>query len=482
MALRRTKIVVTLGPASDDPAVMRRLIQAGMDVARINYSHETRESHEALFQLVREQSAKLNTEIGIIADLQGPKIRIQRFREGPIWLEAGDEFIIDPKWDAGAGDEHHVGVTYTDLPRDVKAGDTLMIDDGRVVLKVEQVKGTAVHCVVMLGGQLSNNKGLNREGGGLSAASLTPKDRQDLKHAVAQGADYIAVSFPRTGADIHAARKLVEKAGGKCGIIAKIERAEAIEHIDDIIVAADGIMVARGDLGVEIGDAHLAPMQKRLIRLARGKKRLVIIATQMMESMVENMIPTRAEVFDVANAVLDGTDAVMLSAETSVGKYPDAAVEAMSRICLGTEEQWREQDAHVQLDVHFDRIDEAIAISAMYAANRIDARAIAALTETGNTCITMSRIHSAIPIFAFTQHEATQRKVRLFRGVYPVKFDVTHTDSLEINRELVDLLLQRKVVQEGDRIIITKGDIRGSTGGTNLLKIVRIGDVIGRYQ
>ncbi len=482
MALRRTKIVATLGPATDDPAVMRRLIEAGMDVARINYSHQTREQHEQRFQLVREQSAKLHTEIGIIADLQGPKIRIQRFRGGSIWLDEGDEFILDPEWGADAGDEHHVGVTYPELPRDVKAGDTLMIDDGRIVMKVERVRGTAVHCVVTRGGQLSDSKGLNREGGGLSAESLTPKDKQDLKHAVAQGADYIAVSFARTGGDILAARKLVQKAGGGCGIIAKIERAEAIRHIDDILAAADGIMVARGDLGVEIGDAYLVQMQKRLIQQARARKRVVIIATQMMESMVENMIPTRAEVFDVANAVLDGTDAVMLSAETSVGRHPDTAVEAMSRICLGAEQEWREQDAHVQLDVHFDRIDEAIAISAMYAANRIDARAIAALTETGNTCVTMSRIHSAIPIFAFTRHEVTQRKVRLYRGVYPVKFDVTHTDSLEINRELVELLMERKVVQEGDRIIITKGDIRGSAGGTNLLKIVRIGDVIGRYQ
>jgi pyruvate kinase len=482
MTLRRTKIVATLGPATDDPAIMRRLIQAGMDVARINYSHETHNRHEPRFQLVREQGTKLGVEIGVIADLQGPKIRIQRFSNGPIWLEVGDEFIIDPKWDPDAGDEHHVGVTFKDLPRDAKAGDTLLIDDGRVVLKVEQIKGTAVHCVVTLGGQLSNNKGLNREGGGLSAASLTPKDKQDLKHAVAHGADYIAVSFPRTDEDIHAARKLVKKAGGHCGIIAKIERADAIGHIDDIIAAADGIMVARGDLGVEIGDAHLVAMQKRLIRLARGKKRFVIIATQMMESMIENMIPTRAEVFDVANAVLDGTDAVMLSAETSVGKHPGTAVEAMSRICLGAEQQWQEQDAHVRLDVHFDRIDEAIAISTMYAANRIDAKAIAALTETGNTCVTMSRIHSGIPIFAFTPHEATQRKVTIYRGVYPVNFDVTHTDSLEINRELIDLLLQQKVVQEGDHVIITKGDIRGSTGGTNLLKIVRIGDIIGRYQ
>jgi len=290
------------------------------------------------------------------------------------------------------------------------------------------------------------------------------------------------VSFPRDAADIEAARKSIKKVNGRCGVIAKIERAEALEHAEAIIEAADGIMVARGDLGVEIGDAYLVPVQKRLIRMARQMKRFVIIATQMMESMIENQIPTRAEVFDVANAVLDGTDAVMLSAETSIGKHPPQAVQAMARICLGSERQWEEQDAHVRLDVHFDRIDEAIAMSAMYAANRIDAKAIATLTETGTTCITMSRIHSAIPIFAFTRHVHTQRKVTIYRGIYPVNYDVTHTDSLEVNRELIDLLLARHFIEQGDLVIITKGDIRGTTGGTNLMKIVRIGDIIGRYH
>jgi pyruvate kinase len=481
MALRRTKIVATLGPATDDPGIMRKLIAAGMDVARINYSHETHARHEPRFRLVRDQAAIAGTEVGIIADLQGPKIRIERFRDGPVYLEEGDEFVIDSRLAADAGDEHRVGVTYKNLPRDVKAGDRLIIDDGRIILKVEAVRGSAVECVTLLGGRLSNNKGLNREGGGLSAESLTTKDKADLKHAVAQGADYIAVSFPRNAGDIEEARRLVNKAGGRCGIIAKIERAEALDNIEDIIQAADGIMIARGDLGVEIGDAFLAPVQKRLIRIARQMKRVVIIATQMMESMIENKIPTRAEVFDVANAVIDGTDAVMLSAETSVGKHPAQAVEAMSRICLGSERQWEELDSHVRLDVHFDRIDEAIAMSAMYAANRLDVKAIAALTETGNTCITMSRINSAIPIFAFTRHVEAQRKVTLYRGVYPINYDVTHTDSLEVNRELVDLLLERQAIGDGDLVIVTKGDIRGTTGGTNLMKIVRIGDIIGRH-
>jgi pyruvate kinase len=480
MALRRTKIVATLGPSTDDPRIMRRLIKAGMDVARINYSHDTQANHETRFQLVREQAQTTGTEIGIIADLQGPKIRIQRFRDGPIFLEEGDEFIIDAKLGPDDGDEHHVGVTYKDLPRDVRGGDTLLIDDGRIVLNVQEVRGTAVECVTVIGGQLSNNKGINREGGGLSAEALTTKDKKDLKHAIAHGADYIAVSFPRSADDILTARKLVEKAGGRCGIIAKIERAEALENIEAIIEASDGIMIARGDLGVEIGDAMLVPVQKRLTRIAREMKKVVIIATQMMESMINNMIPTRAEVFDVANAVLDGTDAVMLSAETSVGKFPSRAVEAMSRICLGAERDWEEQTPAV-IDTHFTRIDEAIALSSMYAANRMGASAIGALTETGATCMWMSRISSGIPIFAFTRHSETQRRVTLYRGVYPVNFDVTHSDSLEVNRELVDVLLQKQVAADGDLVIITKGDIRGTTGGTNLMKIVRIGDIIGRY-
>ncbi|MGQ0656732.1 MAG: pyruvate kinase [Chromatiales bacterium] len=478
--MRRTKIVATLGPATDDPEIIRKLIGAGMDVARINYSHETHDKHERRFQLVREQAQALGTEVAIIADLQGPKVRIERFEGGTIFLEEGDSFTIDAALPPEAGNEGRVGVTHKSLPKDVRYGDRLLIDDGRIVLKVERVKGTAVECVVLLGGQLSNNKGINREGGGLSAESLTAKDKLDLKHAVEHGVDYIAVSFPRDASDIQSARKLIKRAHGRCGIIAKIERAEALEHIEAIIEASDGIMVARGDLGVEIGDAYLVPVQKRLIRMARQMKRFVIIATQMMESMIENPIPTRAEVFDVANAVLDGTDAVMLSAETSIGKHPGEAVQAMARICLGSEQQWEDQDRHVRLDVHFDRIDEAIAMSAMYAANRIDARAIAALTETGNTCITMSRIHSAIPIFAFTRHVPTQRKVTIFRGVYPVNFDVMHTESADVNRELVKTLLYRRVVEEGDVVLITKGDLRGKTGGTNALKIVRAGDYIER--
>jgi len=478
--MRRTKIVATLGPATDPPAMLDRVLEAGCDVVRLNYSHDSHARHAGRVEAVRAQSARRGAETGIIADLQGPKIRIGAFRAGTVELDHGDEFIIDAGLGLHDGDEHHVGVTYKQLPRDVRTGDTLLLDDGRIIVQVERVRDGAIHCVVLLGGELSSNKGINREGGGLSAPALTRKDRADLRHAVSVGADYIAVSFPRSAADIVAARRLIDRAGGRCAVIAKIERADALDHAEEILAASEGIMVARGDLGVEIGDAPLVPVQKRLIKRAREMNRLVITATQMMQSMTESQIPTRAEVFDVANAVLDGTDAVMLSAETSIGRYPHKAVEAMARICAGTEQHWGLQSPDYRIDEHFERIDQAIAMSTMYAANRIGARAIAALTETGATCMWMSRINSGIPIFAFTGHVQTQRRVTLYRGVYPVAFDQARTSSEEVNRELVAGLVARGAVGDGDMVIITKGDISGRTGGTNAMKIVRVGDVIAR--
>ncbi len=477
-AVRRTKIVATLGPATDDEAIFKKLITAGVDVVRLNYSHQTREQHAARVQTLRELTRQIGAEVGVIADLRGPKIRLERFKNESVYLQDGDEFTLDVELDPSEGDESHVGVNYKDLPKDLKRGDTLLLDDGRIILKVERIVASCVECVVLLGGQLSNGKGLNREGGGLSAKALTPKDRGDIRHAVELGVDYIAVSFPRNAEDIHTARRLVEKAGGRCGIIAKIERVEALENLEEIIQAADGIMIARGDLGVEIGDAALPPVQKRLIRLARERNRLVITATQMMESMINNLMPTRAEVFDVANAVLDGTDAVMLSAETSVGQFPVKAVEAMARICLVTEASTGASGADYRIDQSFQRVDEAIAMSTMYAANHIGAKAIVALTETGATCTWMSRVRSAIPIFAFTRHRETCRRVTLCRGVYPINYDITHTDFLAANKEMIDHLLKRKAVKDGDVVIITKGDLRGRQGGTNGMKILRVGELL----
>ncbi|MGH8596879.1 MAG: pyruvate kinase [Gammaproteobacteria bacterium] len=476
--MRRTKIVATLGPATDRPAVLDRLIELGLDAVRLNYSHGTHAEHAARLNAVRKLGQARGRELAVIADLQGPKIRIERFRAGPITLQSGDEFVLDAKLKADAGDQKRVGVTYKGLHRDVRAGDTLVLDDGRVVLKVRKVAGTAVHTVVVTGGLLSNHKGLNREGGGLSARALTPKDRKDLAHALRLGADYIAVSFPREAADILTARRLIKKAGGKAGVIAKIERAEALQHIDEIIEAADGIMVARGDLGVEIGDSRLPPVQKKLIKQARRHHRFVITATQMMDSMIESPVPTRAEVFDVANAVLDGTDAVMLSAETSVGRYPDRVVEAMARTCIEAEKQWSEYEPDSMLDREFDRVDQAIAMSAIYCANRIGVAAIAALTETGAVTRWMSRIDTDIPIFALSQRLDSLRRVTLYRGVYPIFIDVAQVPYTEVTREVLTRLQARGGLHRGDRVILTKGDLLGSPGSTNGMKIVTVGDFI----
>src|SRR5919106_3258704 len=441
--MRRTKIVATLGPATDNLEVLDSLLTAGADVVRINYSHGPLENHTKRIEQLRERAKARDLQIGVIADLQGPKIRIERFRQGAILLGEGEHFALDTELGRDEGDEYQVGVTYKDLLRDVTPGDILLVDDGHIVLKVEGVTSHRVECKVLMGGPLSNNKGLNREGGGLSARALTQKDEKDIHHAVEYGADYVAVSFPRNGDDIKEARRWIEKANGKAGVIAKIERAEALSNSKEILKEADGIMIARGDLGVEIGDAALPAVQKRLIKLARDMNRVVITATQMMESMIQHPIPTRAEVFDVANAVLDGTDAVMLSAETSIGRYPKKAVEAMARICLETEIEWGAKGADYRLDAHFEHIDEAIAMATMYAANHIDARAIAALTETGSNCMWVSRGRSGIQIFAFTRRPETLRKITLYSGVYPIAFDVTHSDFLQINREMIDILLER---------------------------------------
>ena len=475
--MRRTKIIATLGPATDKTGMAEKLLRAGVDLCRINYSHQDHAAHEQRIHQIRELSGKLGLEVGIIADLQGPKIRLERFSSGKVRLQEGDTFILDTALATGAGDQKHVGVTYKDLARDVKTGDTLLLDDGRIVLEVRGIKGNEIECRVVTGGELSNSKGLNLQGGGLTASALTDKDREDLKHAVAMGADYIAISFVRSQADVQHTRELLEQLGSNAGIIAKIERAEALDNAEAITEAADGIMIARGDLGVEIGDAALPPVQKWLINLAREMDRPVITATQMMESMIDHQIPLRAEVFDVANAVIDGTDAVMLSGETSIGMFPDKVVEAMARICDTTEQQRITQISDYRVNQRFERIDEAIAMSAMYAANHVGAKAIAALTETGSTCLWMSRISSGIPIFAFTRHVATMRKVRLYRGVYPIHFDITHTDVLEANKEIIQDLREQGVVEDGDFVIITKGDLKGLRGGTNNLKIVQVGQM-----
>ncbi|HSO84360.1 pyruvate kinase [Thiocapsa sp.] len=471
---RRTKIVATLGPATDPVSVMDEIIAAGVDVVRLNLSHDTHDRHRERADRIRERAAAAGREIALLVDLQGPKIRIGKFADGPILLGRGDAFAIDADCPLDSGDRHRVGTTYPELVDDVGHGDTLLLDDGAIELWVEAVNGGRIDCKVVVGGALSNNKGINKKGGGLSAPALTEKDQEDIRFAAEIDADYLAVSFVRNGDDVRLARELFYEAGGHGGIVAKIERAESLRAIDDIINAADVIMVARGDLGVEIGDAELPAAQKNLINRARELNSVVITATQMMQSMIENPIPTRAEVFDVANAVLDGTDAVMLSAESSIGKNPAKVVEALDRICLEAEKHVT-RSGH-RIDSVFGRVDEAIAMAAMYTANHLGVKAIAALTETGSTVKWMSRIRSGIPIYAITRSAPTRRKVRVFRGVYPVSFDVSSTDIHEVNREVVEELMRRGTVRDGDLVIITKGDRSGVEGQTNILKIMRVGE------
>lgn len=474
---RRTKIVTTLGPATDAPGVLSGLVLAGADVMRLNFSHGSAQDHAQRAWLVKEAAARLGRDIALLADLQGPKIRTESFAKGPIELIEGAAFTLDTALEKTAGDQNQVGCAYKDLPRDVAAGDTLLLNDGALVLKVNKIEGTAVQTTVLVGGVLSNRKGINRLGGGLSADALTDKDREDILHAVKMEVDFIAVSFPRTAADMHEARRLVREAGGKAHLVAKIERAEALDVLDEIIDASDAVMVARGDLGVEIGDAELPGWQKRIISAAREKNRMVITATQMMESMITNPIPTRAEVLDVANAVMDGTDAVMLSAETASGKFPVKVVETMVRVILGAEKNiLTGNDRRRRLDTHFARTDEAIAMATAWTALNMRAQAIVSLTESGSTALMMSRTDMTIPIYALTQHERTRRRMCLCRGVYPIEFAPSQLDTLAPVRESVTHLVKRGYLKQGDRVLITKGDFTGP-GGTNEMKIVTVGEL-----
>jgi len=473
---RRTKIVATLGPATDDRRVMAELIRAGADVVRLNFSHGGPEEHARRAAMVRDAALSVGRYVGILGDLSGPKIRIERFVNGHVELAEGARFTLDVSLDPAAGTDQVVGCAYQALPRDVQAGDTLLLNDGLIVLEVEDVDGPRVHTRVVVGGELSNNKGLNRRGGGLSAGALTDKDREDIRTAAKLEVDYLAVSFPKSAEDMQEARQLLREAGGAGRTVAKIERTEAIRHLDEIVAASDAVMVARGDLGVETGYAELTGLQKRIIAAARHRYKVVITATQMMESMIHSPVPTRAEVSDVANAVLDGTDAVMLSAESAVGKYPVKAVEAMSQVALGAEKYQFERGVRTRerVDGTFVGTDEAIAMAVMFTANHMDVKAIVSLTESGSTPLWMSRIRSDIPIYAFTRHEATRRRVTLYRGVYPVAFDVTHTDPEILYPSIFQLLVQLNLCLPGDRIIATKGELSGVQGGTNSMKILQV--------
>lgn len=476
--MRRTKIVATMGPATDTPEAVEALVAAGVNVVRLNFSHGSPEEHMNRANMVRDAAKKLGRTVAILGDLQGPKIRIARFIDGRIFLNQGDKFILDADLDKNEGNIERVGIAYKELPDEVDAGDELWLDDGRIVLIVDFVDGREVHTIVKNGGYLSNNKGINRRGGGLSAEALTVKDKEDIKTAAKINVDFLAVSFPRDAADIEYARGLMKQAGGDACIVAKVERAEAVEDeaLEGIIGASDVIMIARGDLGVEIGDAKLPMTQKMMIAKAREMDKVVITATQMMETMVENPIPTRAEVFDVANAVMDGTDAVMLSGETATGKHPDLVVKTMGQICEEAEQSRSLIISDHRVGKHFERSDEAIAMASMYVANQMDVKAIAALTESGSTALWMSRISSGISIYALTTHEKTCRRVCMYRGIYPKLLEHPLVDPKEANRLCVEHLLKDGAVAKGDLIVITKGDLMGSTGGTNQLKIIRAGE------
>lgn len=474
MILRKTKIVATLGPASSSEEMIARLITAGVNVVRLNFSHGTAEDHIKRAEIVRRIATKLNRPIGVLCDLQGPKIRIGKFELGKITLKMGDLFVLDA--DCELGDQFKVGLDYKNLPQEVSVGNVLLLDDGRITMSIDRVKGNQIHCVVLTGGVLSNNKGINLQGGGLAADALTKKDRADIKTAVALEADYVAISFPKSALDVELARTLVRKAGGTASIIAKIERAEAIEDLEAIIEASDAIMVARGDLGVEVGDAAVPGLQKRMIRMARAQNKLVITATQMMESMISSPIPTRAEVSDVANAVLDGTDAVMLSAETASGQYPLETVQAVHRVCVEAEKEY-EGLQHADRRTHqLKQTDEAIAAAAIYTAQHLKIKAIAALTQSGNAAQWLSRADTEVPIYALSPEKIARRKLTLHRGVYPYPILQENKNRDEILHEMEQVLLQQKVVSPGDLVILTFGEPIGSPGGTNTLKIIKISD------
>jgi len=473
--LRRTKIVATLGPASDDTKILSEMIDAGLDVARLNFSHGDADDHRRRAKALRSAARLSGRNVGLLGDLQGPKIRIRRFANGSTSLADGASFFLDSTLGLMEGDNDGVGVALETLHEDLKQDDVLLLNDGMITLKVDRIEGTRIHTTVVNGGILSDYKGINLKGGGLSAPALTEIDKQNIKLAAEMEADFLAVSFVRSGEDVLEARRLFEEAGGKGLIVAKIERTEAVANIDSIVDAADVIMVARGDLGVEMGYAVLTGIQKKLIRKTRKQHKIVITATQMMESMIQNPIPTRAEVSDVANAVIDGTDAVMLSGETAVGKYPVEAIKSMSEVCLGAERFPIPHGTTThRLNDRFELVDEAIAMATMYTANHMSVKAIIALTESGSTARWMSRIRSDIPIYAMTPHEATSRRVAMYRGVYPVSFEIDASDSRRLYQQIFNTLLAKDLVKVDDLVIFTKGDLEGVSGSTNAMKVVTV--------
>ena len=474
---KRTKIIATLGPASQDEATLSKLFQAGVDVVRLNFSHGDPLEHRQRMDAIRELAATQDRDIGILVDLQGPKIRIERFRNGPVELRAGQRFVLDGEGDANAGNSNGVAVAYRRLAHDLRVGQTLLLDDGAIVMHVTALEGSKVVCEVANDGLLRDRKGLNVLGGGLSAGALTDADRQHMQIAADGEADFVAISFVRDADDVHQARRILRQAGSKALVVAKIERAEAIENLEAIVEASDAVMVARGDLGVELGYAELTGLQKRILLLAQQHFKVTIVATQMMESMIHSRIPTRAEVADVSNAILDGTDAVMLSAETAVGDYPIQTVQAMTDICRGAE-LYQNPLPGRSLPERFELVDQAVAASAIITAQRLQARAVIAFTESGSTAHWLSRVQSPIPVYALTRHQGSRRRVSLYRGVQPMAFDLMGLKSPDIYYHALARLHPLEPLAMGDRVVLTKGDQKGVEGGTNAMKIITITDEV----
>lgn len=473
--LRRTKILATLGPATDAPGVLESLLRAGVDVVRLNFSHGIAADHARRAAEVRAIAEELHREVGVLADFQGPKIRVERFAEGKVQLREGNTFTLVCRADAPMGDETQVGMSYLGLVDDLHPGDVLLLDDGLIALRVIAIEGANIRTEVMTDGVLSDRKGLNRLGGGLSLGALSDKDRADIVHAAKIGVDFMAISFCRSAQDMHEARRLAREAGSRAALVAKIERAEAIVNLGEIIDASDAVMVARGDLGVEIGDAELPGLQKKIIRESLARNRVVITATQMLQSMVDHPIPTRAEVLDVANAVIDGTDAVMLSAESASGLHPLRAVEAMVRICLGAERQFEADTDFEKAQRNLEQADQAIAMATMFLSEHIRVRAVVVLTESGGTARFLSRYRSAVPIYGLSRHADARRRMAMMRDVFPIAFDSRGLPPRDAARSAVGVLYKAGLLAEGDKLIFTSGDTMELRGATNTLRLLEVG-------
>lgn len=473
---RQTKIIATLGPATDDPEVLRDMFIAGVDVVRVNMSHGSPEDQMTRARTVRRVSAEVGKEVAILVDLQGPKIRTESFHGDRIELKNGDPFILDASPDPALGDQERVGVTYKGLANDVKPGDLLLLDDGLVTMTVQEIVNDEIHCITENGGVLSSRKGINLKGGGLSIPGIAERDRRDIERAAEMDADFVAVSFPRNADDMRKARVLLREAGSQARLVSKIERTEAIDNLEEIIEASHAALVARGDLGVEIGDAELPSLQKQIILKALHQNRVAITATQMMQSMVDNPIPTRAEVLDVANAVIDGSDAVMLSAETAVGNHPVAVVKAMDRVCLGAERHLEAFKEKQQLNVRFHRIDQAIASAAMFLVKHVRVDAIVALTESGSTAQWLSRVRTAVPIYALSPLAPSRRRMALYRGVYPIAHQPHGKKMEKVLRNAIAMMLERGYINVGDRVLLTMGDRLSNQGGTNTMRLIQVSE------